>query len=159
MSYQKQNFAPGQILTAEAMNAVDTGVYDNAEDIDALKSATADSGWLTIAPNSNFTNNVEGQNPTYRKVGNVVTLIGELHPASASVAINSADTYIAFQMPSGYRPKRRLVFVCQGSSLYRFCLRVETNGNVSISRYGSNAYAPSIDGTEWLPFSVTYIVA
>ena len=141
------------------MNHIEDGIYDATEDIDDLKTATADSGWETIAPGSNFLVYFTGENPTYRKVGKIVTLIGELKPASSSVAINTATAVTAFTLPSGYRPKRRIRFVCQGSGVNRWMLGIETNGTVAVSRYGDDALAPSVTGSEWLPFCVTFITA
>lgn len=141
------------------MNHIEDGIYDATEDIDDLKTATADSGWLTISPSSSFLAYATGENPTYRRVGKVVNLIGELKPASSSVSINTGTAVTACTLPAGFRPYRRVRFVCQGSGMNQFMLGVETNGTVSIGRYGTTSYASSITGSEWLPFCVTFITA
>jgi len=159
MSYTPQNFAPGQILTAEAMNAVETGIYDNAEDIDVLKSVTADSGWITIAPGPNFLDYTDGEDPIYRKIGSVVTVSGVLKPASSSVAINTGGSIVMFSLPIGFRPKFTVFVVCHGSGANRWLLTIFPNGNVCASRYGTDAYASSVSGNEWMAFHAAFIAA
>lgn len=115
--------------------------------------------WKTLAPNSsNFVNYVSGQDITYRRFGAVVQIIGELKPKSTSVDINSSNSISVCTIPVGYRPLRRLRFMCHGSGNNKFMLSIETTGAVYINRYGSTeGYASSITGNEWLPFSATWL--
>lgn len=113
-----------------------------------------DSGWkeatLTsdfVAYNSTFVNQ-------YRKIGKIVFVEGGVKP-TAQITANSETTI--FTLPSGYRPSKQIIIICQGSGMNRWCLTVNTNGNVTIQRYGTTSNI-AIPTNAWLPFSVTFAI-
>jgi len=121
---------------------------------------SGDNGeWKTLAPNStNFVDYVSGEDIAYRRFGAVVQVVGEVKPKSTSIAINSSDSILVCTLPSGYRPIRRLRYICHGSGNNKFMLSIETNGSVYINRYGTTTgYASSVTGNEWLPFNSTFL--
>ena len=118
------------------------------------------SGWKTLTVASSFVPYNANIVPRYQKFGPVVCLVGELKPASANIAINSATSVLAGELPAGYRPAQRARQICHGSSNYKFLLTVDTNGKVYINRYGStNAYASGITGNECLSFNTVFMTA
>ena len=160
MSYTPNCFAPGQILTADNMNDIEDGIFNTSQDIETLRSMVSDSGWNTLTLDSNFLPYAQSSTPQYRKYGPVVAFIGELKPASAGIAINSASSILVGVLPAGFRPAKRVRQICHGSGYNKYMLSVETNGNVYINRYGTTSgYAASITGNEWLPFNTTFMTA
>lgn len=96
--------------------------------------------------------------PVLNTYGNVCTLYGAVKP-TASVTMDATQRNL-FTLPAGYRPTQVVAQVCQASARRVFLLRIETTGEVSVSRLrdtNSSSYS-SASTTEWLPFTVTYVV-
>lgn len=119
---------------------------------------SGDSGWITATLSSSFIpyNNNAADTPKYRKIGNIVEIIGAVSPSS-EISDSSVPTTV-FTLPSGYSPVRARSVVCQGSGSNKFLLRVGQSGDVQISRYGTTSYA-SIPTSAWLLFNLTYFVS
>lgn len=130
--------------------------YEN--NIITLKQKTEDSGWIEATLTSKFKdyqNNINNH-PRYRKIGNIVEVIGQVSPTETIEGGISLNTI--FTLPNGYRPNKLIVDIMQGSALCHYCLRVETNGNVMMSRYidlTKGAYV-NCDETTWLPFHAMF---
>lgn len=120
-----------------------------------------DSGWIFVQ-DEEFQNGFTaytggtGQRPRYRKVGKVVHLFGACSPP-AGATINSASATTMFTLPVGFRPIYDFRTLCQGSSSNKWLFVVGDNGQCTAARYGTNEYASSITGSEWLPFSVCFL--
>lgn len=116
-----------------------------------------DTGWIDATLTSDFisyANNDENK-PRYRKKNGIVYIRGCVSPSAEIGA--SATGKIIFTLPSGYRPTFGLIKVCQGSGKNVWCLAVNTNGTVTIARYGTTANA-KIPTTAWLPFEISFPV-
>ena len=118
-----------------------------------------DSGWhYTGGYGSNFTqyNNETHSKVRYRKVGGVVEVRGAL---KATTTIEGSDTkHTMFTLPEGYRPDCTIVQRCQGSGIHTWMLTVETDGDVTFSRYGVGSSYSSIGTNVWLPLQITFLV-
>lgn len=114
-----------------------------------------DSGWITATLASNFTNYSSGSTPEYRKIGNIIEIRGIVKPKSVLTASNTGITI--FTLPNGYRPSKVVYEVCQGSGRNVWLLTINTNGTVTISRYGvtSNIDVPT---SAWLCFNKTFTI-
>ncbi len=142
-------FAFGKIAELE-------GVFDVDFVIRARKGIIVDAEWvdLTIADNFALYNGTVAHQPKCKITGNVVTVMGILSP-TAEFTSSTTGVTIASGIPANMRPSVNLQFVCQGSSMNRWACAVNTNGTVTISRYGTTA-ATTVTVGAWLPFCVTY---
>lgn len=127
------------------------------EKIDTVNEKIRDSGWQTAVLTEDFKpySNDNSNMPRYRKIGKIVHVRGTVSP---SLTIEGGmETHTIFNLPNGYIPSSTSSFLCQGSGLRRWLLTITTNGNVTFSRYGTEAYVDADDGA-WLPFTVTFFV-
>jgi len=118
------------------------------------QGVVTDTGWmtLTLSDTTNFAL-YSSQPIRLRQIHRMVYLTGALDLRTATFIDNTSD-HIFCTIPDGFRPVAPMlpVFVCQGTSLNRWCLRVYQDGTCSAQRYGPGA---SVVGT-WLPFNVTW---
>jgi hypothetical protein len=120
-----------------------------------------DTGWQFVQDAeflNGFTAYTGGtaQRPRYRRVGRVVHLFGACSPP-AGATINSASATSMFTLPVGFRPIYDFRTLCQGSGSNKWLFVIGDNGQCTAARYGTNDYASSITGNEWLPFSVCFL--
>ena len=91
-----------------------------------------------------------------RRYGKVVSITGMVKPKSA---INGSDTeYTICTVPTGYRPTQCIIQVMQGSTQYRWCLKVNSGGSVTFSRYAASTSYAQASTSAWLPFHATWII-
>lgn len=112
--------------------------------------------WRNLTITGNFEVYSTNTNPKYRVNGNLVTITGAVKP-TATITSNTTGVNFATGINALYRPKVAQQFVCQGSGINRWLLSVNTDGTISVSRYGTNAYVDMTAGT-WLSFCVTYSI-
>ena len=114
------------------------------------------SGWKNLTIDSAFNAYSDNTQPRYRVNGSLVTVMGAVSPKTA---YTSSTTKVAFAsgIPEGLRPDTPLTFICQGSGLYSWACGIETNGTITISRYGITENA-SVPTTAWLIFNCTYSI-
>lgn len=151
-------------------NGVASPMYLNPEGGDVCVNGNSttgiiyggDTGYLELSNTdleNSFTIYSTAQRPRLRKVGKVVHFYGAMFPA-AGAAINSVTNLSFYTLPSEYRPLSGSVTLrCQGSGISTWLLQITSAGVCSCGRYGTNAYATSIAGTEWLTFNATWFVA
>ena len=91
------------------------------------------------------------QYPAAFRVGRIVFLHGKMTPA-ASIS-GSITEHTMFTLPREYWPAADVYQVCQGSTAYKWLMRVTTDGSVTFSRYSAtgSSYASAAAGT-WLVF-------
>ena len=116
------------------------------------------TSWVNLTLDDGFAlyNGASANQPQYRVNGNLVTVKGCVSPKTAYTS-SATKVTIASGIPAEYRPDAALSFVCQGSGLHRWTCGIETNGTVTISRYGITENV-SVGTTAWLIFNCTYSV-
>lgn len=114
-----------------------------------------DTGWKEAALTSEFTNYATNTTPEYRKVGNCVEIRGCVKPTNTITA--SANGITMFTLPTGYRPSKDVLEICQGSGRNIWLLTIKTTGLVTISRYGTTS-AIDIPTSAWLSFNKNFMV-
>ena len=114
------------------------------------------SGWKNLTIDSAFSAYSSNTVPRYRVNGNVITVMGAVSPKEAFTS-DSTKVVIVSGIPEYFRPTTPLAFVCQGSGMNRWSCGIETNGNITISRYGITGNT-SVPATAWLIFNCTYSV-
>ena len=112
----------------------------------------------TLSVNSTYFNlYTAGDYIKLKRSGNVCSITGAVKPASTLTA-GDTSYQICSAIPSGYRPTQEINLVMQGSTQYKWLLRISTAGIVSFSRYSvTNSYA-SPNTNVWLPFHAVWIV-
>lgn len=111
-------------------------------------TCTLSSGWSLY----------DGSTPIYvNRYGKVVTMTGAVRNDNAITS--SSDKTKMFAIPSGYRPKHELNFVCHGVGVMTWLMTVGTDGAVYVSRHGSNQFVDVEASKGWFTFSATWIAA
>ena len=114
------------------------------------------SGWKNLTLDAAFNNYSSNTAPQYRVNGSLVTVMGAVSPKTAYTS--SADKVVMCSgIPEALRPSTPLTFVCQGSGMNRWACGIETNGSVTVSRYGTTEYS-SVPTSAWLIFNCTYSI-
>ena len=113
------------------------------------------SGWININYSERFT----GYSKNYNSVrvslnGNQICLMGIMKPTE--VIPGGTDKVVVCTLPSNIRPLTEQNFVCHGSSTNTYMITIETNGNVSYSRYTNNTIYIETPTSAWLPYAITY---
>ena len=114
-----------------------------------------DTGWILADLTDKFETYASGFETMYRKQGKFVEIRGVVKPKEA--LSNGGNETSIFVLPVGFRPKRGLQFVCQGSASNRWLISVNPGGTVNISRYGTTSFIEVPVGA-WLPFNVVYML-
>lgn len=106
----------------------------------------------------NFANyyNSGSEAPRYRRVGELVEIRGTVKP-TADIAYSTDYTTI-FTLPRGYCPSTSVFTLCQGSGHCVWLMRVDTDGNVGLTRYRNGDVSTTATTTVWLPFHCTFLV-
>lgn len=122
-----------------------------------LEEKLEDTGWVDLEFSSDFENynGTAGNNPKYRKIGNIVMLQGIATPVEKTPA-DSTELEL-FTIPEEARPMKELYQICQGTGNNKWLLTVETKGSVNFSRYGTTDWASANPGN-WLPFNIVYFI-
>ena len=138
----------------EANNVIADKIEANNLSINGMD--IRDSGWIDATLTSDFTV-YDTATPKYRKVGNMVEVVGAVK--SKSAIAGSTTQYPIFTLPEGYRPlNTAIVAICQGSGTNIWTLRINTNGVVSFERYRSGTSYVATSTSSWLPFHVMFFV-
>ena len=100
-----------------------------------------------------------GQTPVIRRAGNVVSMHGAFS-YNYEAFTSSATEVTVCTIPTGFRPPAMVGVLCQGSGTNLWMLRVNTNGNVTMSRYRNAAGTyQQVSSSSWFPFSASWIVS
>lgn len=114
--------------------------------------------WKNLTLDSAFQlyNGQAANQPKYRVNGNLINVTGVVSPKTEYTS-NTTKVNIASGIPAGLRPQVAVAIVCQGSGQNRWTCGIETNGTVTISRYGVTA-GVAVPTSAWLYFNVTYSI-
>lgn len=116
------------------------------------------SEWKNLTLNDGFSlyGGISGNQPKYRINGNNVTVKGVVSPKTAYTS-SITKVPCASGIPEDFRPELALSFVCQGSGMNRWVCGIETNGTVTVSRYGITE-GVNVPTNAWLVFCCTYSI-
>lgn len=136
--------------------AVKAITKDNDITVDGIQVARTDTSTITSYSSGwNYYGSSDGNSPTVRRWGKVVSLTGAL-TNTADITINTSHVKV-FTIPSGYRPSQDVLVMCQGSGANEFVLQVKSNGDVLIGRYGTSSFA-SVTSGSWFPFHACWVM-
>lgn len=114
------------------------------------------SGWKNLTIDSAFVAYSDNTQPRYRVNGSMISVMGAVSPKTAFTS-SSTKVNFASGIPEYLRPSTPLAFVCQGSGFNRWVCGIETNGTLTVSRYGITDGA-SVATSAWLIFNCTYSI-
>ena len=141
----------------EEIEALQTAVNNITNDFNNIQGYLSDTGWIAQDLSESFIRWNSSSYPRARKIGKMVQICGTVKPTTTLVG--SADKVMMFNLAPNMRPSFGQSFVCQGSQACKWLMQVDTNGDVSFSRYSNNGGTFVDIGTSvWLPFSATFFV-
>lgn len=171
---------PGRVLLTSAVDG-DGNPIENTYDVTraegtvytegtplnpaSLNSAIADAVQAALAATRGTINYsvgwgaYSGQTPRLVKSGAAVSFSGAFAFNGAEFTSDTAGVTVC-TLPAGYRPPAQVSVICQGSGTNLWLMRVNTNGNVNVSRYRNAAGTyQNVSSSSWFPFSASWIVS
>lgn len=129
--------------------------FEGTTKVADVTSSTYDSGWVDVEWTSNFKDyaDLPSNGAQVRRIGNIVYLRGIAAPTQT---LPTSSAQIMFTLPEGYRPDKGVYAIMQGSGARRWLLIVNSNGAVTVGRYGIDSFE-NINTGVWLPFNVSYV--
>ncbi len=116
-----------------------------------------DTGWIPVEYTSNFHDYYStGQKLECRKIGKMVEISGVTQPTKTLKMSTINDEYIIATIPTECAPSKKLTLLCQGSGIAVWCLIVDTEGNLIISRYRRGADLYDLNSSMWLSAQAMY---
>ena len=120
----------------------------------ALNNSLTPTAWQNLELLNGATEYLTGVPVRFRKTGAIVEIWGEIR----FKGMNPDDPNVFATLPVGFRPAVHVKSICQGSFRDKWLLNLYTNGSLAAGRYGDYNH-PTLDGNEWLPFYVLFVVA
>ena len=117
-----------------------------------------DNEWiaLTLADSFMAYGGLDENKPMYKLSRNTIEIKGCVNPLEEFTS-STEKVVFASGIPEELCPSSIRSFICQGSGMNRWLLTVETNGTLTISRYGGSECV-AVPTTEGLSFSGTYMI-
>lgn len=114
-----------------------------------------DTNWINLTLASSWVPyNADASNtPRYKVSGNIVEIRGQITPITSHSTSATRETIAT--LPTYLAPSKDIYAVCQGSGKNTWLLSIQTDGEITFSRYGINSFA-YVDAGVWLPFQITY---
>lgn len=126
-------------------------------DYESLGNLPEDTGWVNCESLEVVAHNgIEENLPQVRRIGPHVYLRGIVSPKTNGLT----DINPAFIIPEGFRPTGPIIsLVAHGSTSNKFCLEINSSGNVRIYRYtNSEAMSAEMPSNAWLNCFATWLV-
>ena len=133
-------------------NAIDTEISSINN---SITNYCYDTGWKSLTLASGFSTYDSGHPTRYRRIGKTVHIEGIFKNSSALAS--GSETTMATISDTTCRPPHDQFHLMQGTGKNFFLLRVNTDGTITISRYGTTANAQCTSGS-WLHCYITYFV-
>lgn len=117
-----------------------------------------DTGWKDVIFSSGFTHHSDADRVRYRRVGKVVELRGTVKNTN-QLSLSSTDTTftLATISDTSCRPSKRVIYRQQGSQMNTFLVIIDTNGAITLSRYGTTSIT-NVPASSWLNVHTTFLV-
>ena len=129
----------------------------NADQRLAYASDVEDTGWVDCTYGSGFERYSEIQaGLQVRRIGCDVHLRGIVRCLESTPSSQEGQVIIGY-LPEGFAPAYYEDFVCQGSSMNRFMLRIEAKGTIEVSRYGTTSMI-NVPVNGWLNCFASYFI-
>lgn len=146
------NAAAGEYLYALSISSV--------MELDTLNvrkiNFTNDTGWMSISYSNNFQAYSSSDTIRYRRVGDMVEIRGACKPKTDIAS--SVTEYTIGNIGKANAPSSRVRVLCQGSGTASWFLVVNTNGDLTFSRYRQGASYANVSESTFLCVSVSYFL-
>ena len=116
------------------------------------------SKWMDVTYSSLFKNYSDGQKLQYRKSGNLIEIRGSATPVTDLPIDDLGTLYTIGTIPINCAPSTAVRLLCQGSSLAVWNLTIDSNGEISVSRYRTGTVLEDLKPKSWLPMQATYLL-
>ena len=157
------NGGTGQTTVAAARNALGLGNTSGALPIanGGTGATGVSSQTLTLSSDFKAYDSASAEDTEYcgaimYSFGPIVEVYGTVSPKSSlsTGAVKQITT-----IPSGYRPKKGVIQLCQGSNHNVWDLTIRTDGKVMLSRYRDGNGSSTIPTNAWLTFHAMWFKA
>lgn len=139
---------------AETENLFDVG-FDAKFNGDVTFKNDTSWNYLTLASTFTYYNNEVINTPKYKVWGKMVEIKGTITPVTTHTTSNTRETIAT--LPSAIAPSEAIYKLCQGTGKNTWLLSIQTDGEITFSRYGTTSNAEVASGA-WLPFQITYLL-
>lgn len=131
----------------------------NITSIDAMFTiANEDSGWQEVTLSSEFVHYADSQKLECRKIGKTVEISGAVKAVNTLIMHDLTNSYNIGSVPVNFAPKREKQFICHGSGLALWLLRIDETGNLNLSRYRNENGLQNITSSIWLSTEASYFI-
>ena len=130
---------------------------DTKSDSNHTHENISDSGWQNVVFESGFQNYDANHPVRYRRIGKIVHLEGIIKNSSAFTP-GTSEQKVAFINDVYCRPSYPQYALMQGTDGNKFLLAINTNGNISIARYGTTAATTQVGAGAWLHCYASWII-
>ena len=122
------------------------------------KPVWEDTAWKDVTFKSGFTHHSDADKVRYRRVGKVVELRGAVKNTKQLSLPNMDTTFtLATISDTSCRPSQRITCRQQGSQMNTFLLTIDTDGAITLSRYGTTSVV-NVGASSWLNVHTTFLV-
>lgn len=155
-----QLFDTEGVTTGNDLNSLATSLSNVDAKLDNVSTTTTLELTEASYYNTNWTYYSQDYVPTLNRCGNVIQFTGAFKNTATVAAISSSSGAVTMcTIPTEYRPPVPVRTLCQGSGLCHWLMTVNTDGTVTLQRYGYNNTAIQMDADRWLVFNATWIVS
>lgn len=131
----------------------------NITSIDAMFTiVNEDSDWQEVTLSSDFIHYSDEQKLEYRKIGKTVEISGAVKSVNTLIMEDLTNNYNIGFVPIELAPKREKQFICHGSGLALWLLRIDESGNLNLSRYRDEKGLHDITTSLWLATEASYFI-
>ena len=154
-----QLFGTEGAVTGNDVNSLATSLSNVDAKLDNVSTTTTLELTESSYYNTDWTYYSQDYVPTLYRYGNVIQFTGAFKNTATVAAISSSSGAVTMcTIPTEYRPVSPVRVLCQGSELCHWLMTVNTDGTVTLQRYGYNNTAVQMATNRWLVFNATWIV-
>ena len=151
-----QSYGGGATAETNLVTPIANGGTGATTAAGALSNLGLNTSSIDLPLNSDVKAYSAGSPPQIHKAGKVVHVVGAVKPSSQ---IAAGGSFTIATLPTGYRPITEIQAICQGSSYAVWLCNINPNGTMAGQRYRTGNTSEAITTSNWLPFSITFVVA
>lgn len=147
----------GNAAAGEYLFALSTASVMELDTLDVRKiNFKNDTGWSSISYSNNFQAYSSSDTIRYRRVGDMVEIRGACKPNKAITS--SVTEYTIGNIGKANAPSSRVRVLCQGSGVAEWFLVVNTNGDLTFSRYRQGTSYVNVSDSTFLCVQASYFL-
>lgn len=147
----------GNAAAGEYLFALSTASVMELDTLDVRKiNFKDDTGWSSISYSNNFQAYSSSDTIRYRRVGDMVEIRGACKPNKAITS--SVTEYTIGNIGKANAPSSRVRVLCQGSGIAEWFLVVNTNGDLTFSRYRQGSSYVNVSDSTFLCVQASYFL-